>query len=100
MDKVLIIAEAGVNYNGNLELACKMVDAAKKAGADIIKFQTARPENVISRYAEKAEYQKAATGNGESQLDMVKKLLLKYEEFIPLKEYCQKNRNRFSFYSF
>ena len=90
MDKVLIIAEAGVNYNGNLKLACKMVDAAKKAGADIIKFQTARPENVISRYAEKAEYQKAATGNGESQLDMVKKLLLKYEEFIPLKEYCQK----------
>lgn len=90
MDRILIIAEAGVNYNGSLELAYKMVDEAKRAGADIIKFQTAKPENVISRYAEKAEYQKAMTGEEESQLDMVRKILLQFDEFIPLKEYCRK----------
>ena len=79
MKKVLIIAEAGVNYNGSLELAYRMVDEAKNAGADIVKFQTAKPENVISRYAKKAEYQKKATGLEESQLDMVRKLMLKFE---------------------
>ena len=55
MNNVLIIAEAGVNHNGRLDLALKMIDEAKKAGADIVKFQTARPENVISKFAEKAE---------------------------------------------
>lgn len=87
---VLIIAEAGVNYNGNIDLAYQMVDKAKEAGADIVKFQTAHPENVISIYAEKAAYQKETTGTNESQLDMVKKLMLRFEEFIPLKEYCDK----------
>ena len=87
---VLIIAEAGVNYNGNIDLAYQMVDKAKEAGADIVKFQTAHPENVISIYAEKAAYQKETTGANESQLDMVKKLMLRFEEFIPLKEYCDK----------
>ena len=91
MNKTLIIAEAGVNYNGSLELAYKLVDEAKKAGADIVKFQTAKPENVISRYAEKAEYQKKTTGADESQLDMVRKLLLKFEDFIPLKKYCDEH---------
>lgn len=90
MDRVLIIAEAGVNHNGSLELAYKMVDEAKKAGADIIKFQTAKPELVISKFAEKAEYQKNTTGNDESQLEMCKKIHLKFEEYIPLKEYCEK----------
>lgn len=89
MNSVLIIAEAGVNYNGSLELAYQMVDEAKKAGADIIKFQTGKAESVISRYAEKAEYQKETTGKDESQLDMIKKVLLKYEDFIPLKAYCK-----------
>ena len=89
MKKVLIIAEAGVNYNGSLELAYKMVDKAKEAGADIVKFQTGVPEKVMSRFAEKAEYQKKTTGAGESQLDMVRKLMLKFEEFVPLKQYCE-----------
>ena len=87
---VLIIAEAGVNYNCSLDLAYKMVDAAKEAGADVVKFQTAKPENVVSRYAEKAAYQKVTTGAGENQLDMIKKLMLKFEDFVPLKEYCDK----------
>lgn len=88
MSKVLIIAEAGVNYNGSLDLAYKMVDKAKEAGADVVKFQTGIPEKVMSRFAVKAEYQKKNTGSNESQLDMVRKLMLKFEEFIPLKKYC------------
>ena len=64
---VLIIAEAGVNHNGSFELAKKMADVAKAAGADIVKYQTAVPELVISRFAPKAEYQKDTTGEAESQ---------------------------------
>lgn len=87
---VIIIAEAGVNHNGSLELAKKLVDEAKKAGADYVKFQTSTPEKVISVYAEQAEYQKNNTGTQESQLDMVRKIMLSLEEFRPLKEYCDK----------
>lgn len=88
--KTLIIAEAGVNHNGSMELAYKMILAAKEAGADIIKFQTFKAENVMSKFAEKAEYQKESTGNKETQLEMVKKLELSFEEFIALKKYCDK----------
>lgn len=95
MDKVLIIAEAGVNYNGSLDLAYKMVDAAKKAGADIVKFQTGIPEKVMSRFAEKADYQKKTTGEHESQLEMVRKLMLKLDDFIPLKKYCEDREIKF-----
>ncbi len=85
---VLIIAEAGVNHNGSFELAKKMADVAKSAGADIVKYQTAVPELVISMFAPKAEYQKDTTGAGESQLDMVRKLHFGFEEHRQLKEYC------------
>lgn len=95
MSSTLIIAEAGVNYNGRLDLAYRMVDEAKKAGADIVKFQTGVPEKVMSRFAEKAEYQKQTTGAGESQLEMVRKLMLKFEDFIPLKRYCGEQGIRF-----
>ena len=88
MQKVCIIAEAGVNHNGDLATARKMVDVAKKAGVDYIKFQTFVPENLVSRYAEKAEYQKKTTDATESQLDMLRKLSLSETEFISLKEYC------------
>ncbi len=86
--KTLIIAEAGVNHNGNFELAKKLVDKAVEGGADIVKFQTCKAENVISRYADKAEYQKVTTGEADSQLEMVKKLMLTYEQYGQLKEYC------------
>lgn len=90
MNKVLIIAEAGVNHNGNYDLALKLIDAAKEAGADIVKFQTFVPELLMSKNAQKADYQKATTGEEESQLDMIKKLSLEYSEFRALKEYCEK----------
>jgi len=87
--KTLIIAEAGVNHNGNFEIAKQLVDKAVEAGADIVKFQTCKAENVISRYADKAEYQKVTTGEADSQLEMVRKLMLTYEEYGKLKEYCE-----------
>lgn len=89
MDHVLIIAEAGVNHNGSLEIAKEMVRAAKEAGADIIKFQTANLDALVSRHAEMAEYQKENTGTEGSQRDLLSKLLLPYEEFSILADYCK-----------
>ena len=86
---IMIIAEAGVNHNGSMELAKKMVVEAHKAGADYIKFQTFIPEKLVSRFAEKAEYQKETTGNEQSQLDMLKQLALTEQDFIELKAYCE-----------
>lgn len=85
---VLIIAEAGVNHNGSLELAKKMADVAKQAGADIVKYQTAKPDLVVSRFAQKAEYQKEKTGAEESQLEMIKKIHFGFDAHRELKQYC------------
>lgn len=84
---VYIIAEAGVNHNGSFELACQLVDAAKDAGVDCIKFQTFKSENLVSQLAKKANYQLETTGDG-SQADMLKKLELSFDEFLKLKSYC------------
>jgi len=81
---ILIIAEAGVNHNGDVQLAKKMIETAAKAGADIVKFQTFVPELVISKYSEKAEYQKQTTGAHESQLDMVRQYYLSNDEHFEL----------------
>lgn len=86
---IKIIAEAGVNHNGNLELAKEMVEKAKWAGADYVKFQTFLPEKLVSRYAQKAEYQKETTRGQESQLDMLKALALNRKDFQYLAEYCK-----------
>ncbi len=86
----LIIAEAGVNAGNSLPLAKQMCDVAKDCGADIVKFQTALPELVISRYAPKADYQKETTGAQETQLEMIKKLHLTFEEHTELKLYCDR----------
>lgn len=85
---VLIIAEAGVNHNGSLSLAKNLADKAKEAGADYVKYQTFNPSNMVSKYAAKAEYQKQTTDSKQSQLDMLEELMLSYDEFVELKEYC------------
>lgn len=86
--KVYIIAEAGVNHNGDIETAKRLADAARNAGANAVKYQTFITEEVISKNAKKVDYQMRATGGSESQFEMVKKLELSQKEFIDLKEYC------------
>ncbi len=86
--KCLIVAEAGVNHNGRLDLALKLCDAAKEAGADVVKFQTWKTENLLTRNVEQAEYQTLNTGKQESQFDMLKKLELSYNDFKEIKKHC------------
>lgn len=93
--KVFIIAEAGVNHNGDLNRALEMVDCAVDAGVDAIKFQTFISEMIISKNAPKAEYQAANTGGEETQLEMVKKLELAYDEFTTIHNYCNKKGIQF-----
>lgn len=89
-NKVIIIAEAGVNHNGDIDLARRMITEARKAGADYVKFQTAVPELVISSIAPKAEYQKETTGAEESQLDMCRKIHLPLSAYNELAEQCRR----------
>ena len=89
MGRTLIIAEAGVNHNGSLEMAKKLVNVAKACGADVVKFQTAKLDSLVSKSAHMAEYQKKNIGIEESQKDMLKKLLLDFDEFIELADYCK-----------
>lgn len=98
MNKVLIIAEAGVNHNGSLENAFKLIDAAVDAGVDYVKFQTFKSENLVSKSAKKADYQIQNTGNStDSQYEMLKKLELSHESHELLIDYCkQKNIQFFS----
>ncbi len=87
-DRVLIIAEAGVNHNGKLEIALKLCDAAKEAGADVVKFQTWITEKMITHSVGMADYQEKNTGVKESQFDMLKRLELSYDEFRIVKKHC------------
>ena len=89
MSRVFIIAEAGVNHNGEFELAKKLVDAAVEAGVDAVKFQTFKAEKLVCKNAEKADYQKETTGRSESQFDMLKKLELTEEMHTQLLGYCR-----------
>ncbi len=88
MDKVFIIAEAGVNHNGSTELAKKLIDVACEAGVDAVKFQTFKTENLLSKNATKASYQKETTDARESQFEMIKKLELDTQTHKELIEYC------------
>ena len=95
MEKIFIIAEAGVNHNGKIDLAYKLVDAAKEAGVDAVKFQVFKPEKVISKSTKMADYQKENLKENISQLDMVKKLELSYQDFIKINEYCKEKEIMF-----
>ncbi len=87
---LFIIAEAGVNHNGKLDLALKLVDAAADAGADAIKFQTFRAEQLVTAAGKMAEYQKRNTGTDESQIAMLQKLQLHEDFYAPIIERCKK----------
>lgn len=87
-NRCLIIAEAGVNHNGDVKIAKKLCWAAKEAGADVVKFQTWITEKIITRNVDQAEYQRENTGKDESQFNMLKSLELSYDEFTEVKKYC------------
>ncbi|MCJ8327983.1 MAG: N-acetylneuraminate synthase [Campylobacterales bacterium] len=92
---VFIIAEAGVNHNGDINLAKKLIDVAVEAGVDAVKFQTWKTELLVTKDAKQASYQIENTQIEESQFDMLKKLELSYDDFIELKEYCDKSKIMF-----
>ncbi|MCR5107243.1 MAG: N-acetylneuraminate synthase [Lachnospiraceae bacterium] len=90
MKRTLIIAEAGINHNGNMDIAKEMIQVAKDTGADIVKFQTGKTSYVMSKFAQKAEYQKTNTGSEGSQLDMCLDLTLPYPAFSELADECKR----------
>lgn len=89
MKKTFIIAEAGVNHNGSIELAKKLINIASECGCDAVKFQTFKSENLVSKIAQKADYQKNNTDSSENQLEMLKKIELSQNDFIELQKYCE-----------
>lgn len=93
--RTFVIAEAGVNHNGSLDMAKKLVDVASDAGADSVKFQTFKTEKLVSRYAQKAEYQRESTDREESQFEMLKKLELSFHDYKKLFFYCKEKRIMF-----
>jgi N-acetylneuraminate synthase len=95
MRKTLIIAEAGVNHNGSIEIAKKLIDAAVEAGVDYVKFQTFKAEKLVSKVAKKAAYQVENTGNDDSQFEMIKKLELDKEKHDILIDYCNQKGIKF-----
>lgn len=86
--RTCIIAEAGVNHNGDVAIAKKLCLAAKNAGADIVKFQTWITEKIITQNVKQADYQSENTGSNQSQFDMLKKFELSYDDFREIKKYC------------
>ncbi|QPH98683.1 N-acetylneuraminate synthase [Campylobacter concisus] len=94
-NRVFIIAEAGVNHNGDINLAKKLIDVAVKAGADAVKFQTFKAQNLVSKNAQKANYQKQTTNKNESQFDMIKKLELNENMHKELIAYCKEENITF-----
>jgi N,N'-diacetyllegionaminate synthase len=89
LGKTFIIAEAGVNHNGSIKLAKKLIDVAVQTGADAVKFQTFKAKNLVSKKAQKADYQKKTTDSEESQFDMIKKLELDMDSHKELISYCK-----------
>lgn len=93
--KTIIIAEAGVNHNGSIETAKKLIDAAAEAKADYVKFQSFKADKLVTKSAKRAEYQDKNTGNNESQYDMLKKLELSEDDHTELIDYCEEKGIKF-----
>lgn len=89
MNNTFVIAEAGVNHNGSMKLAKKLIDEASKAGADAVKFQSFKAKQLVTKNAKKADYQKETTDKIENQYQMIKKLELDYEKHQELMDYCK-----------
>ena len=89
-EQTYIIAEAGVNHNGSLDLARELIEVAAKAGADAVKFQTFKAEETVSKSASKAEYQQKTASAEETQYDMLKRLELSAQDHQQLIQRCQK----------
>ena len=98
--KVIVIAEAGVNHNGSLNMAKKLVDKAVEAKADFIKFQTFRSESIATSKAKKANYQKKNSSKIETQYEMLKRLELSENKFNIIASYCKKKKNKFFIFTF
>lgn len=95
MNKTLIIAEAGVNHNGDIKLAEKLIDVAAEAGVDYVKFQTFKASKLVTKKAKRADYQNKNTNNNDSQFEMLKKLELSQEDHNYLIDYCHNKRVKF-----
>ena len=95
MDKIIVIAEAGVNHNGSLDLAKNLVDIASKSGADYVKFQTFKAENLVTKHAKLANYQAKGITNSKNQLNMLKTLELSENSLKELSLYCKKRNIKF-----
>lgn len=91
----IVIAEAGVNHNGSLKMAFDLVDAAVDAGADYVKFQTFKTENLVSKYVKKAEYQERNSSQSKTQYEMLKKLELSNSDFREISDYCREKKIKF-----
>ena len=98
-NKITLIAEAGVNHNGSIIIAKKLVDIAKEANSSFVKFQTFKAENLVTIHAPKAKYQKISSKNNETHFEMLKKLELNYNDHINLIDYCNKKKNKFFIYT-
>jgi N,N'-diacetyllegionaminate synthase len=94
-NRTLIIAEAGVNHNGDIELAKQLIDVAADVGADYVKFQTFSADRLVAKSANKAEYQKQSSDSSESQFEMLKRLELSVEMHLELIEHCERRSIKF-----
>ena len=91
MNKTIVIAEAGVNHNGDIETAKRLIDVAAEAGVDYVKFQTFKANKIVTKQAERADYQNKNTKNSDTQLEMLKKLELSEDSHHELMNYCNRH---------
>ena len=99
-NKINLIAEIGVNHNGKIELAKKMIILAKKAKCDFVKFQLFKAENLVKKNTSLANYQKKNSLNSKTQFEMLKKIQISYDDVIQIKKFCDKKKNKIFMHRF